>query len=134
MPIPTTYTEVSPIASAELIQLPSLREREYDAICDALADGALVALASADEIVGALTPEHADAYLALAEDKPARDRRAEKVAAELHSLSEELRTLRQIVREVMAEKRPQDFDHRIAACIDDAEGILKGATELAEEL
>lgn len=143
MPVATTYVPSNHASCArELAVLPSLREREFDGVCDALADGQLVALVLSgsehevcfSEIVGALTPEYADALVSLTEEKPARDKRAEKLGTELQSLRAELTTLREIVREVMAEKCPQDFTHRIGGCVDDAEGILKDAIEMAEEL
>lgn len=143
MSVPTTYAPTCIGAPTELLRLPSLREREFDGICDALADGALVVIARTTrgfaavptaEIIGALAPDDADEFVRLTEEGPARERQAGAIGEQLRELREELATLRTIVGEVMAEKRPQDFDHRIGACIDDADALAKGAIDMAEEL
>lgn len=146
MAIASTYAPGYIGAPTELTRLPYLREAEYDGICDALADGRLVAIACAvrctdgtasparAEIVGALAPESADEYVRLAEERQARERQATAMAEQLHELKAQLQAAREIVGEVMAEKRPQDFNGRIEAALADADYTLTGAIDMTEEL
>lgn len=125
--IRTTF--VTPLPRAGLETLSRLQDREITSIVEAVTDGRLVGIVDqkAGEIVGALTPEYADQLC-----KSIDNDVLEGLTKHLHDLERELSTLRQIVKEVMAEKEPGDFKYRIDDCIYDAEEILARADAFVE--
>jgi hypothetical protein len=117
-----------------LTQLPRLTERERDAVVAAVDCGELVAVVDVQPlggspIVAVVTPEHVERFCAES-DEAARTRLYQR----LRELSDELKTLTTIVGEVMAEREPRDFRHRILDCVADAETILDRAIDASEEL
>lgn len=117
-----------------LTQLPRLTERERDAVVAAVDCGELVAVVDVQPlggspIVAVVAPEHVDRLCAKSDEGAVatlRDR--------LRELSTELDTMCAIVGEVMAEREPRDFRHRILDCVADAETILDRAIDASEEL
>jgi hypothetical protein len=127
--IATTF--VSPYQSG-LHELPRMTERERDALVAAIDAGELVPVVDLQPqdgaaIVAVIAPEYAERFCADPDDGAI-------LANRLAELRDELSTLSQIVREVMAEKSPGDFRDRIENCIDDAREILSHAESAAEEL
>jgi hypothetical protein len=131
-PIRTTYEK--PLPRAGLETLSRLQDREIASIVEAVTDGRLVGVVDhkAGEIVGALMPEYADQLCADTNDN--RFDASSYLAQNLMELQNELVTLRQIVKEVMAEKEPGDFQYRIDDCIYDAESFLESANSVVEEM
>jgi hypothetical protein len=124
--IATTF--VSPYQSG-LHELPRMTERERDALVAAIDAGELVPVVDLQPqdgaaIVAVVAPEHVERFCA----------ESGELVERLAELRDELDTLSQIVREVMAETRPGDFVSRIENCIDDAREILSHAENAAEEI
>lgn len=111
--------------------LDYLHPREIDSTLDAIDDGGLVAVADPREgaIIALATPEIAQTIV----DRPDADRVAE-LLAELREARRELSNLRQIAREVLAEKEPSDWGWKIDDAADDVQKALDGATDHAESL
>jgi hypothetical protein len=129
----TVSTFLSPYQSG-LHELPRMTERERGAVVAAIDAGELVPVVDlqpnvGSSIVAVMAPEHVDRFCAEPDDG-ARATMANRLA----EMRDELSTLSQIVREVMAEKVPGDFRDRIENCIDDARELLSHAENAAEEL
>jgi hypothetical protein len=106
-----------------LQELPHLTEREREAVVAAIDAGTLVPVVDiqpidGSTIVAVVAPEHVERFCA-ERDEDAHARLANRLA----ELGDELDTLAEIVREVMAEKAPECFG-RIENCIDDAREML----------
>jgi uncharacterized protein YfcZ (UPF0381/DUF406 family) len=112
--------------------LPYLHPREIDSTLDAIADGDLVAVADPREgtIVALATPEIAGTIT----NRPDVEDRVNDLLSELREARRELDNLRQIAREVLAEKEPADWDWKLEEAADDVQKALDGATDHAESL
>jgi uncharacterized protein YfcZ (UPF0381/DUF406 family) len=112
--------------------LPYLHPREIDSTLDAIADGDLVAVADPREgaIIALATPEIAKAIT----NRPDVKDVVNELLSELREARRELDNLRQIAREVLAEKEPTDWDWKIEDAADDVQKALDGATDHAEDL
>jgi hypothetical protein len=84
-------------------------------------EGAIIALA---------TPEIAQTIV----DRPDVEDRVNELLFELREARRELSNLRQIAREVLAEKEPSDWGWKIDDAADDVQKALDGATDHAEDL
>jgi hypothetical protein len=126
--IRSTYLSSSLNSSSVRERMPYLHERELDNILNALADGRLVAIAQDGEIIAAATPEVAD-------ELTKRDNEViDELLKRLGNADKELRSLRQIMREVLAESEPSDFSYRVDDAIDDVERELDRAIGIAEDM
>jgi hypothetical protein len=112
--------------------LPYLHPREIDSTLDAIDDGGLVAVADPREgaIIALATPEIAQTIV----DRPDVEDRVNELLFELREARRELSNLRQIAREVLAEKEPSDWGWKIDDAADDVQKALDGATDHAEDL
>jgi hypothetical protein len=112
------------------IVLPYLTDREVDGIVDAICDGRLVAVADTVEkgITAVASPEVADLLVKHDDDA------AGELLEELREANRELDNLRQIMREVLAEKDPSDFEYRLDDAIDDVRKGIDGALTIAEDM
>jgi hypothetical protein len=124
----TTYLPSS-VRPDDVTILPYLTEHEMNGVLDALCDGRLVAVARDGEIVATAVLEQAE-RLCEYDDQDLGD----YIIAELAEASRELESLREVVREVLAEGVPADFDYRIESAIDDVEKAILHATDHAEDL
>lgn len=128
--IRTTHMAQAAYSNTSLSTMAYLMRHERDALIRAIDSGELIPVADPKEglIIGLATSDHVDK---LTDDKSDQ---ANDVLSELESLRQELDTLETIVKEVMSEKLPADFDYRIFDCIDDAVNILNRAQIGAEGL
>lgn len=108
--------------SSGLQELPRLTERERENVIAAMDAGELVAVA-------VVTPDHLERFCA----EPDDGARA-TIDNRLGELADELDTLREIVRKVMAEKQPADFRYRILDSLNDAVDLLERAQNATEDL
>jgi hypothetical protein len=123
-----------PTYGGGLFALERLTDRERERVVAAIDNGELVPIIDVQpqehtSIVGVIAAEHVERFCAEPDDG-ARATMANRLA----ELRDELSTLSQIVREVMAEKSPGDFRDRIENCIDDARELLSRAENAAEEI
>jgi hypothetical protein len=121
-------------AGGGLQPLPRATEREREGIIAALDTGELVPVIDSQpldgtSIVAAVAPEYVDRFCAESDDGV----RAE-LDNRLAELRDELDTLRVIIGEVMAEKKPGDFRYRLLDCLDDAVNLLTRAQSATEDL
>jgi hypothetical protein len=129
-----TSTFFSLYRSAGLQELPHLTEREREAVVAAIDAGTLVPVVDiqpidGSTIVAVVAPEHVERFCA------ERDEDAHALLSNrLAELGDELDNLLEIVREVMAEKRPSECIGRIEDCIDDARELLARVETAAEEI
>lgn len=120
------------------IILPYLHPRELEDATDALNDGRFVAVAvpasvsppTDGEIVALVSPEYAERFVAgIGGEDVVADLRDE-----LRGANKELQTLREIVREAMAEKDPTSRAERIDAAIVDVVECVDRALDHTEDL
>jgi phosphate uptake regulator len=113
--------------------LSRLTDRERDAIVAALDTGELVPIVDVQPregsaIVGALTPDHAEAFANSDPDM------AGEIMAELKEARRELDSLREIIRETLRERDPIDYESRLMLAVDDVETAIENARDRAEEI
>jgi hypothetical protein len=132
--IATTFQPPFSVRGGGLQTLPRLTERERASVVTAMDAGELVPVinsqpTSGAEIVAVVAPDHLERFCTEPDDwtRTTIDNR-------LAELSNELDSLREIVREVMAEKQPADFRYRILDSLSDAVDLLKLAQDAAESL
>lgn len=134
--IRTTFSDAGHHRGARTRTIPYLQPREVAGIMSAVESGALVAVASetvagaigAGEIVAVATPEIAERLTARDPDL------AGELLSELREAARELRNLRTIAGEVMAEREPAEFLYRIENAADDVKKAIDNAIDYAEDL
>jgi hypothetical protein len=115
--------------------LSRLTDRERDAIVAALDTGELVPIVDVQPllgsaIIGALTPDHAEAFASA----PDPIHLAGEITAELDQAERELDSLREIIRETLREREPIDYESRLMLAVDDVETAIENARDRAGEI
>jgi len=109
--------------------LPSITERELDQVWDATADGTLLAVAHEGELIACATREWAD-RIVNGPDQNAIN----ALDAALLRAQDELRSLRDIIGEVMSEANPRDHRWRLDDAALDVEKQLDALDDALDEM